>query len=76
MAAYFMGIDIGSSETKGILMDESWKPIHTCTAQHVMETPHPIISSMMPRASGGTTSAPCPRLCWRRPASSRRRSPG
>ena len=41
MAAYFMGIDIGSSETKGILMDESWKPIHTCTAQHVMENPAP-----------------------------------
>lgn len=36
MAAYFMGIDIGSSETKGILMDESWKPVHTCAVSQAL----------------------------------------
>ena len=41
MGKYFMGIDIGSFETKGVLMDESFNITAVETAAHTMENPAP-----------------------------------
>lgn len=39
MAQYFMGIDVGTFETKGVLIDESCKIIASQVARHNMENP-------------------------------------
>ena len=41
MARYYVGIDIGSFETKGILMDDRCVPVYTSSVKHVMENPAP-----------------------------------
>ncbi len=41
MAKYYIGIDIGSFETKGVLMDDNCAPVHVCAVKHTMETPAP-----------------------------------
>ncbi len=41
MKSYFMGIDIGTNESKGVLMDENCKIIQTAIAKHGVENPKP-----------------------------------
>ena len=41
MARYYLGIDIGSFETKGVLVDEHYQVACTCAVKHVMENPAP-----------------------------------
>ena len=41
MAKYFMGIDIGTYESKGVLVDEKAKVIAYHACPHEMEVPHP-----------------------------------
>lgn len=38
---YFMGIDVGTYETKGMLVDENGQIVLTDKEAHVMEIPHP-----------------------------------
>lgn len=41
MAKYYMGIDVGTFETKGVLMDERYRVVATHAARHTMENPRP-----------------------------------
>lgn len=41
MANYYMGIDIGSFETKGVLIDETFSVVHTRAVKHTMDNPAP-----------------------------------
>ena len=41
MAKYYMGIDIGTFESKGTLVDENAKIIAYHACPHEMEVPHP-----------------------------------
>lgn len=41
VAKYYMGIDIGSFETKGILMNEAFEVTAASTAAHTMDNPAP-----------------------------------
>ena len=41
MKNYYMGIDIGTNESKGVLIDETCKIIETATASHEVENPKP-----------------------------------
>jgi len=39
--AYFLGIDIGTYETKGCLIDDKFRIVKTAVRQHTLSTPHP-----------------------------------
>lgn len=39
--AYFMGVDIGTFESKGMVIDENGKCIATHSVAHLMQSPHP-----------------------------------
>ena len=41
MAAYYMGIDVGTFETKGVLVDEQFSVIAETSARHGMDNPMP-----------------------------------
>lgn len=41
MAKYYMGIDVGTFETKGVLVDERYHVVATHSAKHTMENPRP-----------------------------------
>ncbi len=41
MAKYFMGIDVGTNESKGVLIDENCKIIQTAVTSHGLENPKP-----------------------------------
>ncbi|MDL2219309.1 FGGY-family carbohydrate kinase [Ruminococcaceae bacterium OttesenSCG-928-O06] len=41
MAKYYLGIDIGTFETKGVLVDEGYEVVATHSAKHDMENPRP-----------------------------------
>jgi len=41
MSNYFLGIDIGTYESKGVLIDEECNIIHECTQKHDLENPNP-----------------------------------
>ena len=41
MAKYYMGIDIGTFESKGTIVDENARIIAAHTCPHKMEIPHP-----------------------------------
>jgi len=38
---YFMGIDIGTFESKGLLMNENGEIVIVQSTPHIMQTPHP-----------------------------------
>lgn len=41
MSKFYLGIDIGSFETKGVLVDDSFQVVRTCAVKHIMENPAP-----------------------------------
>ena len=41
MAKYYLGIDVGTFETKGVLVNESYEVVDTHSAKHDMENPCP-----------------------------------
>lgn len=41
MGAYFMGIDIGTFSSKGVITDENARVVASCTVEHGMENPQP-----------------------------------
>ena len=41
MKSYFMGIDIGTFESKGVLVDENFRIIASHAVAHGMDHPHP-----------------------------------
>ena len=41
MAKYFMGIDVGTYESKGVIIDEEYKVVSTQSVSHGMENPKP-----------------------------------
>ena len=59
MKRYFLGIDIGTFESRGILIDESFRVAADASVPHGMETRSPGGSSRKPRRSGGATCANC-----------------
>ncbi|HML48966.1 MAG TPA: FGGY family carbohydrate kinase, partial [Clostridia bacterium] len=40
-SVYFMGIDIGTYESKGVLIDEEARVVAYCARPHALETPRP-----------------------------------
>ena len=41
MSRYYMGIDIGTFESRGMLIDEHYQIAADCSARHTMENPRP-----------------------------------
>ena len=41
MAKYYLGIDVGTFETKGVLVNEAYEVVATHSAKHEMENPQP-----------------------------------
>ena len=41
MSSYFMGIDIGTYGSRGILINDKWQVIADCSVSHWMSHPHP-----------------------------------
>ena len=41
MSKFYLGIDIGSFETKGVLVDETFQVVRTSSLKHTMENPAP-----------------------------------
>lgn len=41
MKKYYMGIDIGTNESKGVLIDEACRIVHTAATVHEVENPKP-----------------------------------
>lgn len=41
MAKYYLGIDVGTFETKGVLVNESYEVVAAHSAKHEMENPQP-----------------------------------
>ena len=41
MAKYYLGIDVGTFETKGVLVDSFYEVVATHSVKHDMENPHP-----------------------------------
>lgn len=41
MSRYFLGVDVGTFETKGVLIDDSWNVVASAGARHDMENPRP-----------------------------------
>lgn len=41
MGTYFLGVDVGTFETKGVLIDDHWKVAASCGVKHDMENPRP-----------------------------------
>ena len=39
MAKYYLGIDVGTFETKGVLVNEAYEVVATHSAKHEMEKP-------------------------------------
>lgn len=58
MPAFFMGIDVGSNETKGILINEDCEIVGEHVVSHKMDNPTPGTLSTMPNVFGGVSSAP------------------
>ena len=56
-APYYMGIDVGTSETKGLLIDRNCRIVLQSSIKHSMEHPKPGQISMTQNVSGGMTSA-------------------
>ena len=52
MKRYFLGIDIGTFESRGILIDESFRVAADASVPHGMDNPQP-------GWSGGATCANC-----------------
>lgn len=58
MGKYYLGIDIGTFETKGVLVDDCFRVAAVMGAKHGMENPHPNFLSTMPKKYGGKISVP------------------
>ena len=41
MAKYYLGVDVGTFETKGVLIDEKFQVVEETGAKHGMENPKP-----------------------------------
>ena len=41
VAPYYIGIDIGTSQSKGVIMDQSCRIVHQASVDHTMEHPQP-----------------------------------
>lgn len=41
MAKYYLGIDVGTFETKGVLVNEAYEVVAAHSAKHEMENPQP-----------------------------------
>lgn len=41
MKKYYLGVDVGTYESKGVLVDEDFRPAATFAVPHVMENPRP-----------------------------------
>ena len=41
MAKYYLGVDVGTFETKGVLIDEKFQVVAETGAKHGMENPKP-----------------------------------
>ena len=39
--AYFMGIDVGTAATKGVIIDGQCRVVAQCSTEHGMENPRP-----------------------------------
>lgn len=60
MERYFLGIDIGTFESRGILIDESFRVVADASVPHGMDNPQPgWFEQDAPRRSGGATCANC-----------------
>lgn len=60
--AYLVGIDIGTSGTKTILMDEAGKIVAQATEEYPLYTPHPGWSEQNPEDWWNATCATCKRV--------------
>lgn len=65
MAKYYLGIDVGTFETKGVLVNEAYEVVATHSAKHEMENPQPNHFEQDAEACGGTISAWFPKACCR-----------
>ena len=68
MAVYFMGIDVGTNESKGVIINEQAEVICTASASHGVENPAPHLS-MTRKKYGGEMCAGSPWSCLKSPAS-------
>lgn len=41
VAPYYIGVDIGTSQSKGVIMDQSCRIVHQASVDHTMEHPQP-----------------------------------
>jgi len=55
--AYFMGIDVSTTATKALLIDEKGEVIATASAPHTLQTPKPLWSEQDPHEWWQATSA-------------------
>lgn len=46
--AYFLGLDVSTTGSKALLINESGKVVATATTQHTLQTPHPLWSEQDP----------------------------
>ena len=52
---HYLGVDIGTFETKGVIVSATGEIVAQAARAHKMRVPQPGWPSMMPRRTGGAT---------------------
>jgi xylulokinase len=60
---YFLGLDVGTSSTKVILIDEKGRVVATDAPEYAFQTPRPRWAEANPR-TGGSPRLPASAVCF------------